>query len=424
MSQNTIISQLKSPDPRTRFEAVKQAARARDESALRTLSAMALNDPDPQVRAAAAKAEQYIRQSAAVSSARPAENARNAVLGADDSADDKAKFKRRQVSEADMARARGYVETALTYQTNNERAKALKAMRRAVELNPNIVNDNYFRSVLDDITGLSGEDSLALLTNAGEQRRIAVTEAQLKKEKRAQDHLDEVRKTTWASAGMDLLIYAMILIFGGLIMVIALSQTAASIRPGWLEAQRAYNEAVARGENPKPVEPPPSEVLRRADQITALNLGLPQAVLFGLGLGVSGVIGVLLQLTTTHVAARFVFQGQGTLPHLIYRVVSFYNGRLPLVIFLVILAVVMLINGNEGISLALTGVIALFNVYMIFAVLGRIGQTYDFGIVRGCLSWIVGGVLLSIAASLPLSLLTGTVVGQLIGMLGSGVLPF
>lgn len=422
MSQNTIISQLKSSDPKTRFEAVKQAARARDESALRTLSTMAASDPDPQVRAAAAKAEQYIRHGAVVPAAGPAERAPSPVLVVDDAAS-KPKRKQREVSETDIARARSYLETALTHQTNNERTKALKAMSRAAELHPGIVNDSYFRSVLDAITGLSGEASLALLTDSSEQRRIAVTEAQLKRERREQDHLGKVQKTTWASASLDLIIYAMILIFGGLILVVAFNQTAASIRPSWEEAQRAYNQALARGEVARAPEYP-AEALAIADQIMAMQIGLPHAVVFGLMLGVSGVVGILLQLAATHVVARFVFQGLGTLPHLVYRVMSFYNSRLPILIFLLVVAIAALVSGNGGLYFVLMGVVTIFSLYMAFNVLGRIEEVYDFGLVRGCLSWIVGSMLLSAVASLPMSLVTGTVLGQLlVGILG-GALPF
>ncbi|MGQ9888311.1 MAG: HEAT repeat domain-containing protein [Aggregatilineales bacterium] len=422
MSQNTIISQLKSSDPKTRFEAVKQAARARDQSALRTLSTMAASDPDPQVRAAAAKAEQYIRQKTGAPAAGPSGNARRAAPAVDGAAVDSFKQKQREVSEADIARAHSYLEAALTYQTNNERAKALKAMTRALELHPGIINDNYFRSVLDEITGLSGADSLALLTDQSEQRRIAATEAQLKKEKRVQGHLGKVQRTTWASAGMDLIIYTMILIFGGLILVLAFSQTAASIRPAWYEAERAYVEALARGETPSPPERP-SEALEIADQITAMNIGLPQAVVFGLVLGVSGVIGVVLQLAATHVAARFVLGGHGTLPYLIYRVVSFYNGRLPIVMFLLIVAVVALVSGNGGLYLVLMGFLAIFSLYMTFAVLSRVSQAYDFGLARGCLAWIVGGLLLSVVMSLPMLLVMGAALGQVLRILG-GPLSF
>lgn len=417
VTQNAIITQLKSPDPKQRFEGVKQAARARDESALRILATMAQSDPDQQVRAAAARAEQYIRQAVSAAIAPPSDDVRSAVLAEPDSGQ-KSKRKRRETSKADIARARGYVEVALTHQTSNERTKALKAMSRALELHPDIVNDHYFRSVLDEITGLSGDESLALLADSNEQRRIATTEAQLKKEKKTQGHLGEVQRTTWASAGMDLVIYAMILIFSGIILVVAFTQTAASIRPGWVEAQRSYNEALARGETPKEVEPPPFESLMMADQITAMNIGLSHAVVFGLIMGVGGVIGILTQLIATHLVARFLFQGQGTLPHLIYRVVSFYNGRLPILMFLMILAVVALISGGGGtVYLVLLGIISLFNLYMVFNVLSRIGKAYDFGLVRGCLAWVIGSIALSVIATLPMSLLMGTIMGQIVAML-------
>lgn len=419
VNQNALIIQLKSPDPKQRFEAVKQAARTRDEAALHTLSIMAQADPDPQVRAAAARAEQYIRQALADDDDAP-DDARRAVMG-DDSAE-KPKRKRREVSEADINRARGYVEVALTHQTNNERTKALKAMSRALELNPNSAQDSYFRSVLDEITGLSGDESLALLADAGEQRRIAVTEAQLKQERKAKGHMGDVQKTTWASAGMDLMIYTMILIFSGLLLVIAFSQTAASVRPAWNDAQRAYDEALARGETPKKLERP-TDTLAMADEITALNIGLPHAIVFGLIMGVSGVIGILAQLIATHVVARFLFQGQGALPYLVYRVVSFYNSRLPILMFLLLLAVVVLLNGGGVAYIVLMLAMTLFSLYMTFAVLGRIGQAYDFGLARGCLSWVVGSFVVSAIFTVPTMLLMGTIMGTVVNIFAN-TLPF
>lgn len=421
VNQNAIITQLKSPDPKKRFEAIKLAARTKDDSLLRVLSSLARSDPDNQVRAAAAKAEKYIRD--AVNAAVAPPEARSAVFIADDEAAEKPKRKQRPATEAEINRARGYVEVALTHQTENERNKALKAMSRALELYPDIAQDAYFRSVLDEITGLSGDESLKLLIDAGERKKIAVTEMELKKEKRAQGHLDQVRKTSWASAGMDLAIYTMICVFSGIIIVIALTQTAASIRPGYQSALAAYNEEMAKGSaTAKEPTRPSSEVLSMVDGIGDLNIGLSHAILFGLIMGVSGILGILTQLAATHIVARFLFKGQGTLPHLIYRVVSFYNGRLPILMFLLIISIVVLVsNGFGAIYGVLMAVISLFSLYMTFAVLGRIGQVYDFGIARGCLSWVIGSIMLSVIGSLPLSALMGTVMGQVIAVMTRGI---
>lgn len=425
VNPNTLSTQLKSPDPKQRFEAVKQAARAKDETTLRTLAIMAQADPDPQVRAAAARAEQYIRQALAAASDAPAApaatgDARQALLSGDQG--EKPRRKQREISEADINRARGYVEVALTHQTNNERTKALKAMSRALELNPNSAQDSYFRSVLDEITGLSGAESLALLADTSEQRKIAATEAQLKKEREVKGHLGSVHKTTWASAGMDLVIYTMIHIFAGLLLVIAFSQTAAGIRPAWNDAQRAYAEALARGETPKALEPP-VDALAIADEITALNIGLQHAIVFGLIMGAISVINILLQLGATHVVARALLRGQGTLPHLIYRVVSFYNSRLPILMFLLLVMVVALVNGGGVAYIALTLAATLFTLYVTFGVLGRVGQAYDFGLARGCLSWIIGSIVISVIITAPTMLLAGPAIQTVLNIFASG-LPF
>ena len=61
MSASAIIKQLKSPNPKTRYAAVRQAAKSKDAAFLKALSTLAESDPDDQVRKVAAKAEQYIR---------------------------------------------------------------------------------------------------------------------------------------------------------------------------------------------------------------------------------------------------------------------------------------------------------------------------------------------------------------------------
>jgi hypothetical protein len=154
-----------------------------------------------------------------------------------------------------------------------------------------------------------------------------------------------------------------------------------------------------------------------ADEIGSMNIGLSHAIVFGLIMGVSGLIGILTQLIATHIVARFLFQGQGTLPFLVYRVVSFYNSRLPIVMFLLILAIVSLVSSGGGaIYLVLMVVIGLFSLYMTFAVLGRIGQAYDFGMARGCLSWVIGSIALSVISTLPVSLALGTIMGQVLAI--------
>ena len=61
-----------------------------------------------------------------------------------------------------MTRSKGYIDAALTQNERGENGKAVKLLRQALELNPDIIKDNYFLSVASGITNLNGEDAIGL----------------------------------------------------------------------------------------------------------------------------------------------------------------------------------------------------------------------------------------------------------------------
>jgi hypothetical protein len=121
------------------------------------------------------------------------------------------------------------------------------------------------------------------------------------------------------------------------------------------------------------------------------------ALISGLIAGVTGLIGMIIQLAVTHLAARFLFGGVGTLAHLTYRVVSLYNTRLPVLFFLTYVFIVLTFSGDMGIiPLLVLGVTSLVSLAMTFSAIQRVGEAYDFGTLRGCLSVIMGGLILGV----------------------------
>lgn len=408
MSQSVLMRKLKSDNPKDRFLAIKQIAKDRDDTMLKFLSDMAKNDPDPQVQSVAAKAVKYIK-------------------GDTDFAQEEATPKKRAVStapvsEANANRARGYVEEALSLQMHNEQIKALRSMNKALRLNPALETDSYFISVLDEITGLSGEESLNLLYDSERQKQIAATEKDLKKEKTIKGHMADVNRATWASAGMDLTIYAFVLIFGTMFTILLMSQGAANLMPGYDAAVTSYWQAVADGDDDaKPPELPNPAAVAMADMVNQMGLGIGTAIIAGLAVGVTGVIGIMIQLGLVHVVARYLFQGRGTLPYLIYNVVSFYNTRMVVVFILLMIYAYSLVTAGGGVmSLVIMGALGLFNLYISFAVVGRVGKTYDFGFLMGCLSMVVAGVGLSIISSIPGVLLSSVIMDSLLAEMMMG----
>lgn len=397
---STVIKQLKSSSARQRYEAIKQIARAKDDSSstLRLLTDMARNDPDPQVQAVAQKAVNYLKGVSARS-----ETAAGGEGGSYlDYEGGKEKPKKRELTEGDLALAKSLVEEGLSYQMSGEINKSLKSLSRALAINPNLREDPYFRSVLDSTTGLAGEESLELLANQTERRNIATAERQLKNEKRKQSHREKVDRTTWASASMDLVLFFIIVTGGFILTLLVMGESARML----------VNNYVPGGD----VDP---SLYRQAREWQSISFG--PAIIGGAMAGFSALISMLIQLAVTHVVARFAFGGIATLPHLIYKVVSFYNSRLVVIYGLTIVMLFLTFGLGVPIFAALVGAgLAIYNLIMALKIIGTIGETYDFGFLRGCLSVLVGGIILSLIASAITFFLTGSILAALMAMTGGG----
>ena len=138
------ITALDSLDPKARFTAVKEIARNKDVTMLDKLVELAENDPNDQVRQVAAKAVAYIKGEAKAGT----RSVRNA-----------------QISERDRERARQIVDSALSYQIDGDNERALKELGKAVNLDPNLERDPFFKSVLGEVADGDDDAALALLAD-------------------------------------------------------------------------------------------------------------------------------------------------------------------------------------------------------------------------------------------------------------------
>ncbi len=380
MSQNILSQQLQSPDPKTRFQAVKQAARARDESLLGLLRELAGGDPDDQVRAVASKAVAYLQSGGEViPPPAPRPKARAAAAS------------------VDSAFTKSLIDAALSYQISGQRNKALKSLGKALEADPSLEQDSYYISVLHDISKLEGEEALALVRNKDEIKHIAVSERQMAKQKRRGAHQEDVQKSTWISAGMDLAIFTLIVIFGVVLLVLVISQSALGVLNGYDAAWDAYHEAWAAGTtNVK--EPAELSYDLRLLAETYSQLDISIGLILGLIAGIAALVQMVVQLTVTHGAARLIFKGEGTLPHLMYKVVSLYNTRLPLIFLLTYLGVVLTFGDNGIFPMLLYGAAGLVSLSLSFGVLKRVGAAYDISLLSGCLALVIGSIVISLAS--------------------------
>jgi hypothetical protein len=280
-----------------------------------------------------------------------------------------------------------------------QRNKALKSLSKALQANPELRTDPYYISILEATTRLEGEEAFDMLFDSEKIKHVEVSEKQMAKEKRAGDHWEQVGKSNWASASMDLIIYTMITVVGTVLLVLVMQQSAANVFNGYEAALDAYDEAVAAGDGSAvmPVRNRELEALARDYRDLPLTLGLIGGVI----LGVVSLVQVLAHLGVAHLMAKFVFKGQGTLPHLIYRVVSLYNTRIPVVLFLMYVAIVTTFSGDLGIlPMLLFGASGIVSLLTMFAVFTRTSKTYDFSIVKGVLVILIAGIPTSLIPTL------------------------
>lgn len=385
MSQE-IISQLESEDAKQRFAAIKHIARDKDVTMLKTLADLADNDPDEQIRNVAARAVAYIKGEAKAVAPRT-----HAVV----------------VSERDETRAKQLVDSALSYQIDGEKERALKELARALDANPNLENDAFFKSVLSETAEVDTEDALALLRDDGQRKQVARGERQRKQQQRATEHEDTVGRSNWSSAGMDLMIYALILVFATMFMPIVAAQAAQSFLneqdAAWAEYRAEAAAGDPRATRPDPVDP---EFVEMAEEISETPM------LFGVGLGIGsgiyGLVALFITLFFTHLSARFIFGGTATFPHLIYKVVSLYNSRLPIFFGMIYVGMILtFLLGGGIIPMIAGGAVSLFSLFLSIKIIGRVGEAYDFGAAKGCMSMIVGSFVVGIISFIVQTLFFG-----------------
>ncbi len=398
MSQSIISQQLQSEDPKQRFQAIKKAARSKDSSVLDLLDNIASNDPDNQVRSVAARAYAYILGDESAIEAPPPSEKKQAAPASN--------------GRVDVSMANSHLNSALSLQIEGQRNKALKAIGKALQANPDFRTDPYFISILEATTRLEGEEAFDMLFDKEKIKHVQVSEKQMAKEKVSGDHWSEVEKSNWASASMDLIIFTLITIIGTVLMVLIAQQSAQNVFTGYTAALDAYDEAIDAGDNSAtlPIRNFALETVAREYRDLPMTLGLVGGVV----MGIVSLLQLLLHLGLTHLLARYIFRGKGTLPHLIYNVVSLYNTRLPVILFLSYMGIVMAFSGDmEVVSMLLFGASSLVSLLVIFGIFMRTGKTYAFGPVKGFLaimitlvpSYILPGIVWMLASPLFMSMI-------------------
>lgn len=361
-----LLKQLKHPDARERQKAIAALANTRDADAIPPLEEISRMDDDAKVRQLAIKALDYLSQ-------RVEKKGKDAPV---------------VVSERDVERARGYVDTAMSLVVNNENAKAAKELAKALQANPNLKSDPYFLSLASSVMGGSSEEVVEMLRSGEKRGEFIKKSEKVKTEKRKSEHLSKAREITTPALAFDLTIYGVVLAVLTFLSPLIISQLM-----GRLVANAATMED-----------------MDTATQAALAQLGDPTLSFQQLGIGVilvtsivgaiASVITLLIQGGLIHVVATRLLGGKGTFTYMMCQITPFYT----------MVTVVFFIWAIIAMALASTGAVLiggicmlpmiLASLFVFFKAAGKIGESYDFGVGSGCLSILIASIILVVVSNL------------------------
>ena len=421
-----LIHQLHDPNPEIRRKAIRELGRSKSPAALKPLAAIVQNDPDPELREFARKAGQYIRQQMQRQTRPRIEPFQKAQIEDPDMEpytpsdryqklleSERRVVEQRQrelerdspvvqplpveeegsrepegprtasgvllvrgrkytVTKPDQDRAKKFVDAALSLNIDGDNAKAMSSLTQAISLNPNLINDGYFNNVATAVTGLDGDAALQKIVDRNERKRFTESAVREQKDRRVEAHMSEARGATWTDVGFELTIYSLIVIVGPVLAALVLTESAKNLFA-----------AVATASGDLPAE---YQDLQAALAGFSLDGLLPIGIVSGL----SGVLSLLFQTVLIHFSAKFL-GGTGTWRHLIRVMIGFYNKWLPIVFVVLYVTIAFAFFSQfSPVVLCLVLVLVGLSLYTSFKTSGKIGEAYDFGAGKGCLTLLIG----------------------------------
>lgn len=302
----------------------------------------------------------------------------------------------------DQLRAKEYLDAAMSMSMRGDNARALKNLTAALGLNPNLINDSFFNNVASVVTGLEGDAAAQVIIDRAERKRFTDSAAQVQKERRVEQHLNVAQEATWGDVWFEVVIFTLIVVIGPIFATLVTAEMARNLLNSF---PTTSSDLPAAFQN--------VEMISTAFSLSSL---LP----IGIVSGVSWAVSLLLLTVLVHYAAK-MFGGKGTWRHLVRVMLGFYNKWLPRIFLALYVAIAVgFVSLFSPIALCFVLILVVLSLYVSSQTAGKIGEAYDFGTGKGCLSLLVSllvigtvnlGILYVMAQSLINTLSTITATG-------------
>ncbi|MBZ0289679.1 MAG: HEAT repeat domain-containing protein [Anaerolineae bacterium] len=381
-----LLKQIKHKDATERRKAIVALADSRDTAGVRALEDVAQNDSEPKLRELAARAAQHLQEQVAKAAARAA-NPESAYQGQ----------KEIRVSEKQMARAREYVDQAMSMVVAKDNAKAVKALAKALQIDPSLKTDQYFLSLASNLFNTSNEEALRRLVSGDERGTYIKAQEQGKFLKRKTEHKSKAQEIGWASAVFDLTIYAVVV---GIITFLA-PIVFAQLMGKAIDYQKSLTP-----------EKYQEETIKLSSQMEKVvkdvqNQSVGPLIVAGVVNGVGSAVSMVALCFLIHLFATKLLRGNGTMPFMMSQLVPFYSLMTPVFFIWSCLIMGMVSIGAGLFGVLCSPIMALASFVVLFKSAGRIGTAYDFGSAKGCMSLAVGIVALAVVSGILSSLIFG-----------------
>jgi hypothetical protein len=390
-----LIHLLDSLDASERERAIKAMARSGDPAYIQYLNVVIKIDPDPNLRALATKAVQYIKQQSGETRDTQEVAARTTP-------------KRVEVSAADERRAASLLDRAMELSTRHQDEAARELVVKAYRLDPNIRLDSYKRGIVGTVMGMGANEAFDLL----DEQLAAPFDRTKRKASGVGTQEDD---GNWGSAVLDLLIYGAVTAASAILIYFLIVQVG---RPILQEAAQSMAVASAEsGEINFSTDFDPSVVNEAINGLISAGLVL---VLIYAGLTALGNMAVaFVGSVLIHLSAKLI-GGEGSLARLLNKTVSLYTIFYVITVVLGVAGAVVwigqlasLVEANavtttttmdgtisfeaeivdlsplSGSSFAFGLISFVLALVFIIVLVGRIAEAYRFSWMRGCSAYLL-----------------------------------
>lgn len=395
---NKLLKQLKHKDPKERRRAIVALADCRDKAGIKPLEEAANNDDEPKLREIAARAAKHLKEQIA-KPVLPVEKPDDAAYKGEAVV---------RVSEKQAARAREYLDEAMSMVVAKDNAKAARALANAIQTDPAIKNDQYFLSMVSSLFNTSNEEAIKKLMSGDERGQFMKAQQQGKVQKRKDDHKSKAREIGWSSAIFDLTIYAVVV---GIITFLA-PIVYIQLLGKTIDYQQALSPAKYQDETVK--------LSRQVEQAVEdmQNQSVGPLIIVALVNAVASVASMIGLCFLVHLFASKVLGGSGTMPFMMSQLVPFYSLMTPVFFIWSCLVLGMIAIGAGLFGVLCMPIMALAGLVVLFKSAGHIGTAYDFGSAKGCMSLAVGLIALSAATTVLSSLIFSSALNSAMTTMG------